>query len=615
MRTPWQWWAWLLCLQMLACGNVPAGTPAAPPATRTLLHAEAARGGWNDEAPPAHGWVPVELMDVWTGRWPDHDGVVWYRVRWRQDDATRPAGLLVNYLCMAGAVYVNGSLVARDRQLVEPLSRAWVAPKYFLLSPPLLREGENTLLVRVSGLAAYQPGFGTVTVGEPAAVRAEFEREHFRRFDIKLVNLAMAAVLGALFLLIWLLRRQDSVFGWFALTELSGSLYGANFLVSGPWPFPTTDGWQAFIAAMYVCTGACYAMFLLRYSERRFPRLERAMGATCAAALLAALLAPGWMGPGRTPWIMAGALFFYAAIGFFLVRAWRLRRVDTTVLALCVVAPVLVSFHDFALFMGWVRGDTYLLGLTSVFTLAGIGFVLAHRFVGAMRRVEGFNAELEGKVRQATGELAESLNRQHALELAHGRAGERLQLVRDLHDGFGGTLVGTIARLQQAPADMPREAVVDLLREMRDDLRLVIDSTAREHDDLAALIAPLRHRNTRLLEAADIDARWRLHGLDGVELGSARSLDLLRLLQEALTNAFRHSRARGVDVTVECDGGRIRLEVRDDGAGLGSAGPAAAEGGAGLASMRQRAMRLGGRLRIDSDRDGTTVGLEFPLAA
>ncbi|MEG3193549.1 7TM diverse intracellular signaling domain-containing protein, partial [Lysobacter sp. D1-1-M9] len=332
-----------------------------------------------------------------------------------------------DYASLAGAIHVNGSLIARDPQLVEPLSRTWVAPRYFLLSPPLLRSGENTLLVRVSGLAAYQPGFGSVTLGKPVVVYAQYAREHARRYDIKLVNLGMTIVLGAVFLLIWLLRRQDSVYGWFALTELFGALYGANFLVSSPWPFPSTDGWQAFIAAAYVCAGACYALFLLRYCERRFPRLEMTMAVVCIAALAAALLAPGWMGPGRTPWVVAGATFFYGGIGFFLVQAWRRRRIDTTVLALCVLTPVLVSFHDFALFMGWVHGGTYLLGLTSVFTLLGIGFVLAYRFVGAMRRVEGFNAELGQRVRQATEELAQSLSRQHALELAHSRAGERLQ--------------------------------------------------------------------------------------------------------------------------------------------------------------------------------------------
>lgn len=576
-----------------------------------LDHAQAARSDWNAAAPPAAGWIPVSLMDYWETRWPDHDGVVWYRLRWHQRDANQATGLLVRYMSMTGAIHLNGSAIARDPSLVEPLSRGWTQPRYFLIAPPLLRQGDNELMVRVSGLSAYQPGFGTVSVGDAQAVQTQYRQERFRRYDVKLINLAMTAVLGGVFALIWLLRRGDTIYGWFALTELAGSLYSINFIAFDPWPFSSTDGWSAFNAAMYLLAGGSYVMFLLRYGERRYPRLERAIGVVCALGLASALLLPHWMGPNRTPWIVVGGLFFYLSIGWFLLRAWRVRRIDYTVMAACLIVPMLVSLYDFALYFGWVRGDTYLLGLTSVLTLIGVGFLVAYRFVAAMRRMEGFNQELEREVQAATTRLSDTLSRQHTLELAHGRAGERLQLVRDLHDGFGGTLVGAIAELERAPQDTPKDEVVGVLKQMRDDLRLVIDSTAREHADLAAQIAPLRHRMSRLLETAGIDAHWRLSDIDGIELGTARSLDLLRLLQEALTNVFKHSRAAQVDIAIARDDDRLRLHIRDDGRGMTEP---PLDTGAGLASMRLRARRLGGELRIDSSVAGTGLSLELPLA-
>lgn len=601
-------WVVLLCLLWPWLANAQA-LPAI-----TIDRAEAARSDWEAAAPPTDSWEAVQLVDFWDARWPDHDGVVWYRLKWQQADTRQPVGLLVNYICLSGAIYVNGNLVARDPGLLEPLSRAWVAPYYQLIPAALLRQGENTLLVRVSGLAAYQPGFGTVTVGEPAAVQALYRQERFARHDIKLINVAMSVVMGGLFLMLWLFRRQDSVYGWFALSELAGSLYGANYIVSSPWPFSTTDGWQAFVAAMYLVTGASYTLFLFRYAEKRFPRIEAMMALASVIAVSTALLAPAWMGPARTPWIALGGLFFYAGIGYFLVQAWRRRRIDFLVLAACLLLPVLVSFYDFALFFGWVHSDTYLLSLTSVLTLIGIGFVLSHRFVTAMRRIEGFNQELQREVSAATSRLSETLTQQHALELAHGRAGERLQLVRDLHDGFGGTLVGAIAQLENAPEETTKAQIVGTLKEMRDDLRLVIDSTAREHAALAAQLAPLRHRLGRLLETADIDSRWQLEGLDGIELGPARSLDLMRLLQEALTNVFKHSRARQVSVRLARTDDHLRLHIEDDGQGLREEGDTRMRG-AGLGSMRARARRLGGQLLIDSDTGGTRLQLEFPVLA
>lgn len=599
---------------LLACAWLPAAAQPAEPGTVLLDRAEAARSDWNAAAPPAAGWVPVTLLDVWHKRWPGHDGVVWYRLHWRQDDPRRPTALLADYMSLSGAIYVNGEAVARDPNLVEPLSRTWNSPHYVLLPSSLLRAGENTVLLRVSGLSAYLPGAGPVRIGDPQALQQRYRSERFLRYDIKLINLAMAVVLGGVFLLMWLLRRKDSVYGWFALTELAGSLYGYNHIATDIWPLPNTDAWQAFNAAFYVVAGASYALFLLRYCERRYPRLERGLGVVAAAALLAAALAPTWMGHQRNLWFALGGSIYYVSIGWFLIQAWRHRRPDTLVLAACLLLPVLVSFYDFALFFGWVDGVTYLLSLTSVLTLIGIGFVLSYRFVAAMRRVEGFNLELKREVEAATSELALTLSRQHALELAHSRAGERLHLVRDLHDGFGGTLVGAIAQLERAPEDTSKAQVVEVLKEMRDDLRLVIDSTAREHADLAAQIAPLRHRLGRLLETADIDSRWQLQGLDGIELDSARSLDLLRLLQEALTNVFKHSGARRVDVRLSRVEAHLQLRIDDDGQGIAPAA-ASTDGGAGLASMRLRAQRLGGELRIETGPAGTGLHLDFPLPA
>lgn len=605
------WALWLLAL--LVCSGLAQAAPPAEPGVVLLDRAEAARSDWNAAAPPAAGWTPVTLLDVWNQRWPGHDGVVWYRLHWRQDDPRRPTALLADYMSLSGAIYVNGEAVARDPQLVEPLSRTWNAPHYVLLPPSLLRAGDNSVWLRVSGLSDYLPGAGPVRVGDPQALQQRYRSERFVRYDIKLINLAMAVVLGGVFLLMWLLRRKDSVYGWFALTELAGSLYGYNHIATTIWPLGRTDAWQAFNAAFYVVAGACYALFLLRYCERRYPRLERALAVLSALALLSAALAPAWMGAHRNLWFAVGGLVYYVSIGWFLLQAWRSRRPDALVLAACLLLPVLVSFRDFAVFFGWAQGTTYWLSLTSVLTLVGIGFVLSYRFVAAMRRVEGFNLELKREVEHATSELAATLSRQHALELAHSRAGERLQLVRDLHDGFGGTLVATIAQLERAPGDTPKAAVLSTLKELRDDLRLVIDSTAREHADLVAQLAPLRHRLGRLLETADIDSRWQLQGLDGVALDSARSLDLLRLLQEALTNVFKHSRARRVDVRIVRADQRLQLRVDDDGQGM-AAVSGDADGGAGLASMRLRARRLGGELRIESGPQGTGLFVEFPLA-
>ena len=587
----------------------------APAAALRIDRAEAVQADWDSSAPPVTGWTLVTLMDYWNTRWPKHDGVVWYRLHWNQASTDAPIGLLLDYVCMADAVYVNGSLVHRDSQLVEPLSRSWVAPQYFLIDKPLLHVGENTLLVRVSGLAAYQPGLGTVQIGSDSAIQPLYRSGVRWRYDVRLFNFAISAVLGVLFGMLWLLRRRDTVYGWYALSTLFGAGYGWNYVTASTWPFGSTDAWQAFNVALLVASTCSFTVFLLRFCERRWPRTETLMGLASLAAFAFALLDPHRMGPWRNLWVLPTILFYYVTIAAFLWHAARSHRIEVRVLGVSMLLPIALSFRDLALYLELIHGNNYIGALTSPVTLLGMAFAVAWRFSLAMRRVEGFNVELKHEVDIATRQLGDTLTREHALALDNTRIGERLNLVRDLHYGFGGSLLGAIAALENPQRPPEPARVVVTLKELRDDLRLVIDTTTHEQDcDLAALLAPLRHRWSQRLDVADIDSHWQLDNLHGLHLGPARSLDLLRLLQEALTNVLKHSRASRVDITVRHTD-TLYIEVSDNGGGFDPAAIRSRHaGGAGLASLHNRARRLSAELILNTaPGQGLTLLLKAPL--
>jgi hypothetical protein len=177
-------------------------------------------------------------------------------------------------------------------------------------------------------------------------------------------------------------------------------------------------------------------------------------------------------------------------------------------------------------------------------------------------------------------------------------------------------LIGNIAALEQAPEHTPSREVLEMLRELRDDLRLIIDTASAQHygeHSLDQLLAPLRHRMTRLFEAHDVDVHWSLGALDQVFLNTTQSLDLLRILQEALANVLKHSGARRVNVELRSQPQALLLEVRDDGVGMPQHGPA--DVGTGLRSMHTRARRLGATLSVGSQSGATVVRLHMPLAA
>jgi len=93
------------------------------------------------------------------------------------------------------------------------------------------------------------------------------------------------------------------------------------------------------------------------------------------------------------------------------------------------------------------------------------------------------------------------------------------------------------------------------------------------------------------------------------DLPTEVGMELLRVIQEALTNVRRHSGAKSVAVALAVEGSDLVVEVSDDGRGFD---PEAAPG-VGLSSMRERAADVDGRLEIESEvGQGTSVRLHIP---
>ena len=200
------------------------------------------------------------------------------------------------------------------------------------------------------------------------------------------------------------------------------------------------------------------------------------------------------------------------------------------------------------------------------------------------------------------------------------REEERRRLRRDLHDGLGPQLAAIALQLETvrdlaAGPDTPAGAMAESLRmQMRDvvsEVRRIVDDLRPPALDDLGLAEALR----QLVSRFDTDSLSVDIGIDDLPpLPAAVEVGVLRLVGEALTNVARHSGARRCAVEVGLDGGQVVISVSDDGRGLGSGVPA--QGGVGLASMRERALELGGTCEVTSPPDGgTVVRARLPVAA
>jgi signal transduction histidine kinase len=157
------------------------------------------------------------------------------------------------------------------------------------------------------------------------------------------------------------------------------------------------------------------------------------------------------------------------------------------------------------------------------------------------------------------------------------------------------------------------------------DLRLVIDSMDDIGGDLMLALGSWRERAMAQLRPHDIALDWRVtpQGLPVYpELRPWHVIQIVRLLDEALTNAVKHADARRITVSIEtladASGFAVgRITVEDDGKGfeLAPDGGAAAIGqkaARGLRNMRSRAARCGAELELASGANGTRVRLRLP---
>jgi len=195
----------------------------------------------------------------------------------------------------------------------------------------------------------------------------------------------------------------------------------------------------------------------------------------------------------------------------------------------------------------------------------------------------------------------------------------RLSLARDVHDSIVQFLAGAAFRVEAVMRGARAgEQVETQLKELK---RLLIE----EQGEIRAFVSALRRdRELELSEAVDelkslaarLGTQWSVQCSVEASDGHASvpirlQLDLQQLLREAVANAVRHGGASRVDIGVEVDEDRLRLQVKDNGTGF-----LPANGGSAVEpwSLKERVDRAHGSLALYSEPGCTNVVMTLPLA-
>jgi len=256
----------------------------------------------------------------------------------------------------------------------------------------------------------------------------------------------------------------------------------------------------------------------------------------------------------------------------------------------------------------WSRGTS---GLPSVLFYAA-AFMLTAVFGYAMRQTE--------IARRKNEELLEELKTTQRQLQDLAVAEERTRMAREMHDSLGHRLTVTIVQLEGAQRLIPTdpERAARMIGTMRDEIKEALADLRRTVSALRAPIAqdlPLDVALSTLAQTFQQNTGIPTHfsvspGFPG--LPETHRLALYRAAQEALTNIQRHAMARNAWLELNTDDQKITLVMEDDGKGIDRQSENGT--GSGLLGLRERAVQLGGEMRlVERVGGGTQLIFTVPL--
>ena len=511
--------------------------------------------------------------------------------------------------------WVNGVWVGQSGDRLTPLSRHHNDPQLFSFSAALLNTGANQIELRVQAAHPVQGFLSEIYLApHDQLVDAWFWKSFWRIQFVEWMTLLMF-ILSPVILLFWLARPQDHIYGIFSLELFFWALHNLNLFVT---EIPVSARlWEAMTMSTLGWTVVTMIFFNHRFVGDRRVWVEKTLLVVAALGLIPFVLSDiglilVW---GYRAWDAALLLIGIYAIYHLGKIYWHKPQLDVY-LMLLVGIPILSSgLHDILMVNGFLDRQQGLIIQYSVIPAVTLfSWFLIRRFIRSINQAEDLAANLEQRVIEGKLQIHQQYEQLKSMEHQQLLAEERERIMRDMHDGIGGQLVGIVSFLQAQSGEVfgrVRERIEHSLL----DLRFVIDSLDPLQQDLTTLLATMRFRMQDMLDASSIKLEWDVSELpDDIEMTPARSLHILRIIQEAITNSVKHSGTDRITLRTAVDPqqeDKVVIELIDYGKGIGEPDDSIKSRGHGLNNMTYRASQIGAELTIDSGSGGTQVTLQL----
>ena len=554
-------------------------------------------------------WQAISLPDDWYKNHQNNQQI-WYRANVNLEPFNEQVwAIYLPSVTHNAAVYINGIWVGQGGQFIEPVSRHHNKPLLFNFSSKLLKQGDNQIDIKVKAAYFEQGLLDQFYLAPESQLHDAYIWKTFIRVElVRWMTMAMY-VLSLIIFAFWLARPQDAIYGLFSLELFIWATHNLNLFVSD---IPVSVCmWEAMTMSTLGWTVVVMIFFNHRFVGSRNIKVEKIIS-TFSIFGVAIFFLPdigSILHIGYSVWDAFVMIFGIYAI-YHLIKVYRSQGNPDVFLMLVVGVPILVfGFHDILMINHFIdRRDGLTMQYSVIPSVILFCWFLVRRFVQSINKAENLAETLERRVNDKQLELQLQYKKLNLLEKEKVLAEERERLMRDMHDGIGGQLLSVVTLLQEQSGDVFKN-VREKVELSLIDLRFVIDSLDPLLSDLPTLLGMMRMRLVDQLEAANIELEWAVTELPEIDnMSPRRSLHIMRIVQEAITNSIKHSGSDKMKLVTGVAEDSVFIEVIDYGAGF-EISSVSEKQGRGVKNMRYRAQQLDAELEFRQLTKGTSVRL------
>lgn len=526
----------------------------------------------------------------------------------------RPMGIILRMSSDNFILRMNGSTLFQEGRVdVKDGTYHGNVRRVFLIPEGIAREGRNEFEVVLShdeGTPYWD--FRPPVIGDYETLAKARAHEYFTLNTLATANVAMGALLSFLLLIVVLRGGNRPVMRWFLVVVAAWTAQLLYFEMTDP---PLRGIARILYLYTFVTLVPLGWLNLANHWSGRPLRLLGRFTLVLWAAMLglfAVILYRGLFSRIDTVdifamwWGLISALGAVALLLIGVVRNYERRHWETAIFTLCLMLigiDALSAVFDITVKKYADNAMPFLI----------IGFVAAYlaENVRLFQSTTSLNTLLQGQLAERTADLEAAHEREKAMVMTQAHQAERQRIMRDMHDGLGSQLMSMLLMAKRGQAEPP--VVAEGLQTVIDEMRLMIDSMDSVGESLQSALSIFRERMQARVEGAGKRFEWQEAEMDLPPYGPRAVLQVFRVMQEAVSNALKHSTGDTVTIAIEPADDpayAVRIIVSDNGAGMGSANAR----GKGLANMAGRAAAVGARFDLrDSDR-GVSVVLDLPAS-